>query len=105
MRAIQDYITILCPQKISYQILPAGEQWDAGMDGMKKLLFSEAAVNGRILYCTYAANTGMSRDTSTLTKPMPNGYVCTVYIANNNKGLRFECKRAVAPIKIRPGND
>ncbi len=87
-------------RKDLYQILPAGEQWDAGMDGMKKLLFSDAAIDGRILYCTYSANNGMTRDTSTLTKAMPAGYICSLYKASNNKGRRFDCKRAVPPIKF-----
>ncbi len=98
----QDNITILCPEKISYQILPAGDQWDAGFYGMKKLVFSEAAIDGRLLSCTYSANNGMTRDTSTLNKAMPNGYICSLYIANSTKGHHFECKRAVAPIRVKP---
>jgi hypothetical protein len=103
--ARQDGLTIRCPEEIFYQIQTVGDQWEAGYHARKKLVFSEADINDRILFCTYAANNGMTKDTSMLTKPMPNGYTCELLTTSNKRGLAFECKRAVAPIKIRRGND
>ena len=95
----QNDIAILCPDQIAYHVQSV-EQWDAGMYGLKRLPFSHASVSGRLLYCTYEVNNGVSRDTSTLTKAMPNGYICSVY-NSGGKRRQFQCKRPAPPIKKR----
>jgi len=96
-------ITIACPREITYQIQPISE-WDALWFGLKKLPFVDAAVDGRALRCNYSVNNGAARDYSTLSRDMPPGYVCTLY-NSGNKSREFNCKRAVAPIKIKSKMD
>ena len=96
-------ISITCPAQITYQIQPIAE-WDPLLYGLKKLPFAEAEVDGRTLRCNYYLNNGLARDFSTLSKEIPAGYICTVQ-KTVNKNRQFACKRAVAPIKIKPKSD
>jgi hypothetical protein len=93
-------ISIVCPAQIEYRIQPIAD-WDAGLYGIKRWAFDDAAVVGRTINCTYSAING---DSSTLTRPMPAGYICTV-LPSVNKNRQFNCKRAVPPIKIKPKTD
>lgn len=100
-RKTQNDITITCPGRITYQVQPIAE-WNAGMYGIKQLKFEDAAVTGRILNCNYSANNG---DSSTLSREMPAGNICKNDFHAGSKNWQFLCKRAVAPIKIKPKSD
>ena len=100
-RITQNDITITCPGRITYQVQPIAE-WNAGMYGIKQLKFEDAAVTGRILNCNYSANNG---DSSTLSREMPAGNICKNDFHAGSKNWQFLCKRAVAPIKIKPKSD
>ena len=93
-------ISIVCPAQIEYRIQPIAD-WDAALYGIKRWAFDDAVVVGRTINCTYSATNG---DSSTLTRPMPAGYICTV-LPSVNKNRQFNCKRAVPPIKIKPKTD
>jgi len=93
-------ISIMCPAQIEYRVQPIAD-WDAGLYGIKRWAFDDAVVVGRTINCTYSAING---DSSTLTRPMPAGYICTV-LPSVNKNRQFNCKRAVPPIKIKPKTD
>jgi len=97
----QNDITIACPTQISYRIevIP---QWEAGAHGIKILKLEDATVSGRILSCNYSANSGPVRDSSFLIREMPAGYICKTERVYGAKNWMFTCKRAVAPIKIKP---
>ena len=97
----QNDITISCPTQVSYRI-EAVPQWEAGFHGIKLLTLEDATVSGRILTCNYSANIGSVRDTSMLTREMPAGYICKSERVYGAKNWMFTCKRAVAPIKIKP---
>jgi len=97
----QNDITITCPKQMSYRA-EALAGWDAGYYELKILMFEDATVAGRILTCNYSANKGGVRDTSMLAREMPAGYVCNSGSVSGAKNWSFTCKRAVAPIKIKP---
>jgi len=100
----QNDIAITCPAQVSYQI-EAIPQWEAGFYGTKRLVFEDAAVSGRMLTCNYAAKNGSTRDSATLMREIPAGYVCKNDYHAGAKNWQFLCKRAVAPIKIKPKSD
>jgi hypothetical protein len=100
----QNDITIACPTQISYRVETV-TGWDAGFFGTKLLAFEDASVTGRILACNYSANKGSVRDSSTLTREMPAGYICKSESVYGAKNWMFTCKRAVAPIKIKPKSE
>ena len=97
-------MTIACPTRISYRV-EAVPGWDAGYYGIKTLTFEDASVTGRLLACNYSVNKGSVKDSSTLTREMPAGYVCKSESVYGAKNWMFTCKRAVAPIKIKPKSD
>ena len=97
----QNDITITCPKQMSYRA-EALAGWDAGYYELKILMFEDATVAGRILTCNYSANKGGVRDTSMLAREMPAGYFCKSERVHGAKNWSFTCKRAVAPIKIKP---
>ena len=97
----QNDITITCPTQISYRI-EAIPQWEAGFHAIKLLKFEDASVSGRMLTCNYSANSGSVRDSSFLSREMPAGYICRNERVYGAKNWVFVCKRAVAPIKIKP---
>lgn len=97
----QNDISIICPTQISYRI-EAVEQWEAGFHAVKRLTFADAAVTGRTLVCNYSVNDGSARDSTVLMRETPAGYVCKNDHVAGSKNRQFLCKRAVAPIKIKP---
>ena len=104
VRKRQNDITIACPRQISYQIETVSP-WDAGMHGIKILKLEDATVSGRVLSCNYSANKGSVRDSSMLTREMPAGYICKNERHPGAKTWTFLCKRAVAPIRIKPKSE
>jgi hypothetical protein len=96
---LQNEITITCPDKVTYQAQSIAE-WNAGMHSIKQMKFVDATVSGRTLNCNYSGLGG--GDWSVLMREMPAGYICTTDRAYGTKNRIFLCKRAVAPIKIRP---
>ena len=100
----QNDLTIACPTQISYRI-ESVPQWDAGYFGLKVLPFEDATVSGRMLTCNYSVNKGSTRDSSMLTREMPAGYICKSERVYGAKNWGFTCKRAVAPIKIKPKSE
>ena len=100
----QNDITIACPTQVTYRI-DANPQWEAGFHGIKRLTLEDATASGRILTCNYAAASGGVRDSSMLTREMPAGYICKSERIYGAKTWAFTCKRAVAPIKIKPKAD
>jgi hypothetical protein len=99
----QNDITITCPAQIDYHAQAIAE-WNVGFYVIKRLMFEDASVAGRTLTCNYSANSGGTRDSSMLTRDAPRGYICTVR-PNVNKNRQFDCKRAIAPIKVKPKTD
>jgi len=100
----QNDITIACPTQITYRI-EAVPQWEAGFHGIKRLTLEDATASGRILTCNYSGNTGSVGGVSMLTREMPAGYICKSEQLYGAKNWMFTCKRAVAPIKIKPKSD
>jgi hypothetical protein len=100
----QNDITIACPTQVTYRI-DANPQWEAGFHGIKRLTLEDATASGRILTCNYAAASGGVRDSSMLSREMPAGYICTSNRVYGAKTWAFTCKRAVAPIRIKPKAD
>ena len=92
---------ISCPTQLSYRV-ESNPGWDPGYYAIKVLVFEDATVSGRMLTCNYSVNKGSARDSSMLTREMPAGYVCKTELIYGAKNWGFACKRAVAPIKIKP---
>ena len=98
----QNDITITCPDKVTYQA-QAIPEWNAGMHSIKQMKLEDATVSGRTLNCNYSGPGG--GDWSVLMREMPAGYICTTNQVYGTKNRQFLCKRAVAPIKIKPKTD
>ena len=96
---MQNDITITCPDRVTYQAQSIPE-WNAGMHSIKQMKFVDATVAGRTLNCNYSGPGG--GDWSVLMREMPAGYICTTDHPYGTKNRQFLCKRAVAPIKIKP---
>ena len=99
---MQNDITITCPDRVTYQAQPVAE-WNAGMHSIKQMKLVDATVAGRTLNCNYSGPGG--GDWSVLMREMPAGYICTTNRVYGTKNRQFLCKRAVAPIKIKPKTD
>ena len=93
-------MSLTCPTEIEYQIVPVAD-WDATLYSKKRLKFDSAQAEGNTAYCTYATNSGASKDSAVLTKKAPAGYTCSVY--NGGPGNRIIiCSPAITAALIRP---
>lgn len=86
-------MSLMCPTEIEYQIVPIAD-WNATLHSKKRLLFDNATAEGGTVYCTYSANNGVTKDSSTLMKKMPAGYVCEVY-NSGSKSRIITCAQSV----------